>query len=149
MNSDNRMLDRLEEIAKSMFGSISAMAVDMGKSPSYFSSYKSQGKELGGRTLIAIRDKYSINSKYLISGERPVFLKKNRFTEDGDSYAVDNSQMKPYSVLIKEEVDSEEWKNLIDKYEFKKSISKIYKVETGLENMYYTSKQFKELFRLV
>lgn len=55
----------IEEFAIERFGSLSAMAIDLGRTPSFFSAYKAQGKTPGRKVLKEIEDKYSVEIKNL------------------------------------------------------------------------------------
>lgn len=124
------------------------MAVDLGKSPSFFAAYKAQGKSPGMKTLLLIQKKYDINPNYIIEGERPVFLAGEKLG-DSSNRIVPVKELMTYTELKFEDTDLENWEMICDKYDFRSATNSIYKVKSQGFSMYYTERQFKELFRSV
>jgi hypothetical protein len=137
--------DRLEEVAMSIFGTLGAMATDMGKHPGTFSSYKSQKKPVGKKILFELRKLYGINPEYILYGTRPVFLKDTVNSSDSSAvFRKDIIKYKEYDVL---DTDEETWEELLSICNFSGATQKVFKVHVGDSIQYFNDKQFDQIFK--
>jgi|GEM_PF-5652990 len=153
MSKPHAMISRLEKIAVSKFGSLSAMAIDLGKSAGYFGAYKSSGKPLGGKLLVELRRKYQINPDYIKDCKRPVFLSSFYADENlvDQNLIVRKRDIMIYQVLHKNEYDPKEWDFLCKDIGFSSNLKEIYEVLDLYTNtrILYTQYQFHTRFAKV
>jgi hypothetical protein len=139
---------RLEEVARTTFGTLSAMATDMGKSPGTFSAYKAQKKPLGMKMILSLKNNYNINPDYLLFGEKPVFLKEFKLGYN-EELAVLKRNIVRYKELKADDTRDKSWSDMVKTYGFSEDTSVIYKVIEDETSYYYTKKQFKALFKVL
>ncbi|GAB5466948.1 MAG: hypothetical protein Kapaf2KO_23840 [Candidatus Kapaibacteriales bacterium] len=61
--------DRLEDLARTKYGSLSKLAQEAGFSTGYFYTYKKRGSDLGEKALNQLKERLGINPEYIKSGE--------------------------------------------------------------------------------
>ncbi|GAB5466961.1 MAG: hypothetical protein Kapaf2KO_23970 [Candidatus Kapaibacteriales bacterium] len=150
IDKSSEMIQRLETVAKSLYGSLGALATDLGKSPSYFSSYKSQNKALGMKLLNELKLRYGINPEYISDGQRPVFIKNDDANPLSDEQnVVEKSHIKRYKRFLKEDTKENLWDSICKKFLIHHEVDEIYEVISDGTPLYFSKPQFETIFRII
>jgi hypothetical protein len=142
------MFKRLEDVAKTTFGSLSAMAVNMGRHPATFSSYKSQKKQVGMKMLIDLKNKFNINTDYILYGDKPIFLQDKAFGHD-EKLAVLPKNILRYVEIHKSDTDEHVWEKMLFENGISDKEKTIYKVIDGETLYYYSDRQFNKKYKIL
>jgi hypothetical protein len=129
--SPKLMIKRLEHFAKARIGSLSALALDMGKSAGYFAAYKSGNRMIGGKVLIELKRKYSLNPEYLKHGARPILLNEMFEAQNlvSENLIVRKRDIMSYRLLNKNSYPEEEWQAICKDIGLDSSLKEIYEVK--------------------